>query len=165
MKCGVNRIVAPAGHATAVILDSGEEITADHIISSIGAPETERLLERGRQPPEVIVPPNVGRLSFVETITVLDCQPAELGWGADTIVFFNDSPRFDYARPDAPVDPRSGVICIPNNFEDGAGRQARNHEVDRAGDGFHAWIGRESGDCGGAWVQRVDGAGKPERLE
>ena len=31
---------------------------------------------------------NVGRLSFVETITILDRQPAALGWGSDTIVFF-----------------------------------------------------------------------------
>jgi phytoene dehydrogenase-like protein len=53
---------------------------------------------------------------------VLKTQPAELGWGDDTIIFFNDSERFDYARPDAPVDPRSGVICIPNNFDFGAGR-------------------------------------------
>jgi phytoene dehydrogenase-like protein len=55
----------------------------------------------------------------VETITILDRQPADLGWGSDTIVFFNDSRKFDYACPDAQVDPRSGVICIPNNFDYG----------------------------------------------
>jgi phytoene dehydrogenase-like protein len=58
----------------------------------------------------------------VETITVLNRQPAELGWGSDTIVFFNDSSRFDYSRPAEEVDPRSGVICIPNNFDYGPGR-------------------------------------------
>jgi phytoene dehydrogenase-like protein len=44
-----------------------------------------------------------------------------LGWGDDTIVFFNDSDRFDYAAATSAVDPRSGVICFPNNFayEDG----------------------------------------------
>jgi len=42
MKCGVQRIVSRAGRATALLLDTGEEITADKIISSIGAPETER---------------------------------------------------------------------------------------------------------------------------
>jgi phytoene dehydrogenase-like protein len=136
MKCGVRRILVQSGRATAVLLDSGEEITADHIISSIGAPETERLLAGGCLPAaavgadtvgagrrdEITRPSNIGRLSFVETISVLNCQPAELGWGSDTIVFFNDSPRFDYVRPDELVDPRSGVICIPNNFEYGAGR-------------------------------------------
>jgi phytoene dehydrogenase-like protein len=34
-------------------------------------------------------------------------------------VFFNDSERFEYAEPAAQVDPRSGVICFPNNFEFG----------------------------------------------
>jgi phytoene dehydrogenase-like protein len=51
---------------------------------------------------------------------VLKVQPRELGWGNDTIVFFNDSERFVYAEPAAQVDLRSGVICFPNNFEFGA---------------------------------------------
>ncbi len=142
MKCGVQRIVSRAGRATALMLDNGEEITADNVISSIGAPETEALvrgvapdLRAGRSedhtltlngsPGDRALPganDNVGRLSFVETISVLGCQPAELGWGDDTIIFFNDSTRFDYARPAAQVDPRSGVICLPNNFDFGAER-------------------------------------------
>ena len=118
MKCGVKKISAHAGRASAVILDSGEEITADHVISSIGAPETDRLLAASPGEPTTAAP----TLSFVETISILDRQPAELGWGSDTIVFFNDSSRFDYVRPTEQVDPRSGVICIPNNFDYGAGR-------------------------------------------
>ena len=120
MKCGVRQIVARDGRAAALVLDDGEEITADHVISSAGAPETEALLSAQSkiENPKSKIPP--GPLSFVETITVLNRQPAELGWGSDTIIFFNDSPRFDYARPAAPVDPRSGVICIPNNFDFGA---------------------------------------------
>ncbi len=120
MKCGVQRIVSRAGRARAVILDDGSEVTAHHIISSIGAPETERLLITPAHPSAAGTPP--GRLSFVETITVLNHPPADFGWGADTIVFFNDSARLEYARPEAPVDPRSGVICLPNNFEYGAGK-------------------------------------------
>jgi phytoene dehydrogenase-like protein len=58
----------------------------------------------------------------VETISVLNRQPAELGWGDDTIVFFNDSDRFTYRDPAGQVDPRSGIICFPNNFEYGEGR-------------------------------------------
>ena len=59
----------------------------------------------------------MGRLSFVETISILNQQPRELGWGDDTIVFFNDSEKFSYEQPQNQVDPRSGVICIPNNFD------------------------------------------------
>ncbi|MDO8544066.1 MAG: NAD(P)/FAD-dependent oxidoreductase [Opitutaceae bacterium] len=125
MKCGVREIVVRNVRAAALVLDNGDEITADHIISSIGIAETEQLL-RAETPPSAVrypkseIPP--GRLSFVETITVLKDQPAAFGWGSDTIIFFNDSERFDYARPAAPVDPRSGVICIPNNFDFGPGR-------------------------------------------
>ncbi|HTO03659.1 MAG TPA: phytoene dehydrogenase, partial [Opitutus sp.] len=139
MKCGVRRIVSAAGRANVLVLDSGEEVTADHVISSIGAPETAALVAAGRaQPGEAKLhegaaetkgeasnsdaTANVGRLSFVETISVFDRQPAEFGWGDDTIVFFNDSTRFEYACPSAQVDPRSGVICIPNNFDFGPER-------------------------------------------
>ena len=124
MKCGVARVIARSGRAAALLLDSGEEITADHVISSIGAPETEALLQLESPAVERGKPQSLpGRLSFVETITVLNRQPAELGWGRDTIVFFNDAARFDYVRPEAAVDVRSGVICLPNNFEFGPDRQ------------------------------------------
>jgi phytoene dehydrogenase-like protein len=155
MKCGVKKIIARAGRAAALVLDDGTEVTADHVISSIGAPETESLIvECGMRiadcglriadcgissPPAAagscfspiphstfriphsIQPP--GRLSYVETISVLDREPAALGWGDDTIVFFNDSPRFTYARPGGQVDLRSGVICFPNNFAYPDGRR------------------------------------------
>ena len=35
----------------------------------------------------------------------------------EPIPSFNDSDRFDYSRAQDLVDPRSGVICFPNNFE------------------------------------------------
>jgi phytoene dehydrogenase-like protein len=154
MKCGVARILEREGGAAALVLDDGAEITADHVISTIGAAETLALCGRtaGGEPAGAsavarlpdpggargtgIVPlsDNVGqthgrqaapattgrRLSFIESIRVLKHQPRELGWGDDTIVFFNDSDRFDYARPAGQVDVRSGVICLPNNFEFGA---------------------------------------------
>ncbi|MFT3781914.1 MAG: NAD(P)/FAD-dependent oxidoreductase [Nibricoccus sp.] len=139
MKCGVKRIVAREGRAAALVLDDGSEVTADHVISSIGGPETELLMSEGAKVERAVPgalenakafdPQNsnqpagdgafhrkAGRLSYVETITVLNKQPAELGWGDDTIIFFNDSPRFAYERPSDQVDLRSGVICLPNNF-------------------------------------------------
>jgi len=55
-------------------------------------------------------------MSFVETISVLDRLPRELGHD-QTIVFFNDSDKFHWRRPrESLCDARSGVICSPNNF-------------------------------------------------
>jgi len=125
MQCGVRQIVARDGRAAVLILDSGEEITADHVFSTIGSAETERLLlsEENQKSKIKNSKSAAFRLSFVETIAVLDRPPAALGWGDDTIVFFNDSDRFDYARPAEQVDLRSGVICLPNNFDYGPDRQ------------------------------------------
>jgi phytoene dehydrogenase-like protein len=121
MKCGVRQIVTEAGRAERLLLDDGTEITATHVISTVGAAETQRLHEVERVDPNALsaahaAPHPVGRLSYCETITVLDRPPAALGWGDDTIIFFNDSPRFAYEQSRGPVDPRSGVICLPNNF-------------------------------------------------
>lgn len=117
MKCGVTRIVTENGRATRLVLDDGAEVTAAHVISSIGLPETMRLC--GAPESHDTPPAEPGALSFVETISVHREQPARWGWGDDTIVFFNDSDRFDYARARDDVDLRSGVICFPNNFDFG----------------------------------------------
>lgn len=115
MKCGVARLAIESGVVAGVVLDSGETLTADVVISSAGLVETMRLCSDhpGRAHEEA-----VGRLSFIETIQVLDIQPAELGWN-ETIIFFSDSERFHYERPAELVDIRSGVICMPNNFQFG----------------------------------------------
>lgn len=118
MKCGVSRIIEEQGRAARLILDDGSELTADHIISSIGYPETMQLCGPAH---ETEAEGNTGALSFVETISVFREAPAAWGWGEDTIVFFNDSARFDYARAQEQVDTRSGVICFPNNFDYGTG--------------------------------------------
>jgi len=119
MKCGVQKIITRDGRATALVLDDGSEVTASHVISTVGAPETEALCSEVR--PAGRPPHPTGALSYTETITVLDREPSALGWGEDTIVFFNDSEKFTYARSETQVDARSGVICIPNNFDYGAG--------------------------------------------
>ena len=122
MKCGVARMVERGDRVAALILDDGTEITADHVLSSIGAAETMALFGGDSAPArEAPGPPraNGQRLSFIESIRVLRHQPRELGWGGDTILFFNDSERFEYARPVLQADVRSGVICLPNNFDFG----------------------------------------------
>ena len=122
MKCGVREIRPSNGKVAALVLDTGEEITATHVLSSIGAPETAALIA-GAGLPAATDPGSAARadraLGFVETISVLNRLPATLGWGADAIVFFNDSERFTYENPAEQVDPRSGIICFPDNFDYG----------------------------------------------
>lgn len=116
MKCGIQRLETGSGKVQRLILDSGEVVEADQVISSVGLAETERLIAPAG--PETLTAP-VGRLSFVETMSVYREPTSSLGWGDETVVFFNHGERFEYASPDEMVDPRSGVICFPNNFEFG----------------------------------------------
>jgi phytoene dehydrogenase-like protein len=119
MKCGVTKIIEQQGRAAMLQLDDGTEITADHVISSAGYPETMKMCE----PPHTReADANTGALSFCETISVFKRPPATWGWGDDTIIFFNDSARFDYAAARELVDERSGVICFPNNFDYAGGQ-------------------------------------------
>ena len=118
MQCGVTRIIEESGRAARLMLDNDTELTARHVISSIGFAETLKLCD----PPHTTeAEANTGALSFIETISVFNRQPAEWGWGDDTIIFFNDSDCFDYSLAREQVDIRSGVICLPNNFAYGEG--------------------------------------------
>ena len=112
LRCGVQSIQVANGKVESVLLDNGEVLTADKIISSAGYVETMRLLS-DYDPARVKY--NVGQLSFVEFIMVLDRELAETGYDT-TIIFFNNSDRFSYRKPDDLVDVSSGVICCPNNF-------------------------------------------------
>lgn len=121
MKCGVRTIHAEKGRATALTLDDGSTLTADTILSTAGLVETARLCD---DQPESVHSEKIGQLSFTETITAFENQPVELGWD-DTIIFFNTRERFRYARVPSgeEVDPTSGVICLPNNYHYGDGRE------------------------------------------
>ena len=112
LRAGVREIRQSNGAAVSVLLDDGTEIEADNILSSAGAAETMRMIDPNS--PRVKAEP--GEISFVESISVLDCAPADLGHH-ETIVFYSDSKDFHYERPTVPVDLRSGIICSPNNFD------------------------------------------------
>ena len=117
MKCGVSRIEVSNGRAKALVLDDGQTLTTEIILSSIGAVETTRLCD---DQPDDGAEKDIGRITFVETITVLDRQPAEFGWD-DTIVFFSNQDNFFYDCPEDIVDTSGGILCFPNNYayEDG----------------------------------------------
>lgn len=119
MKCGVQAIIHNGKHASGLLLDSGELIYADKIISTAGLVETHQLFEESHPNS---VQQHTGQLGFTETITALNKSPQDFGW-KDTIVFFNTRERFHYARvEDSLVDPTSGVLCFPNNYQYSEGR-------------------------------------------
>ena len=141
MRCGVRRILLDGDRATGVELESGEVLQASHILSTAGWAETKVLC--GSQPSDPAVAANTGRLSFAETISVLQEEPRELGLD-ETIVFFNDSVRFHYEQAVEPFDLRSGVICVPNNYLYAGGESLPEGILRITGIASHArWTGLE----------------------
>jgi phytoene dehydrogenase-like protein len=112
LRSGVDKIHVADGRATGIVLDDGSQLEAKKILSSAGWVETMRMCDDIQR----VTPGQAGQMSFVETISVLDVKPRELGHDR-TIVFFNDSEKFHWCKPaDRLCDVRTGVICSPNNF-------------------------------------------------
>ncbi|MEM6689702.1 MAG: NAD(P)/FAD-dependent oxidoreductase [Planctomycetota bacterium] len=112
LRHGVSKIHTDEGRAVGVVLDDGTEIEGRRILSSAGNLETMRLCDDVSR----VDVARAGKLSFIESISILDCQPQDLGFDR-TIVFYNDSPTFHWAKPtDGLCDARTGVICSPNNY-------------------------------------------------
>jgi phytoene dehydrogenase-like protein len=112
LRSGVSRIHVDNGHATGVVLDDGTELTGKRILSSAGNIETLRMCD---DISEVKVA-KAGKLSFIESISILDRKPVDFGFDR-TIVFYNDSDQFHWERPEESLcDARTGVICSPNNY-------------------------------------------------
>ncbi len=113
MKCAVESLKCANSRIESILLENGEVLTAERILSSAGYVETMKLLTNHNS--SNFNRP-AGQLSFVEFILVLNKEPAELGYNT-TITFYNNSDRFNYRKPDELVDVSTGVICCPNNFQ------------------------------------------------
>jgi len=114
MNCGVEVIRTKGETVSGIVLESGESLTSDFVISTCGAVETEALLE----PSESSAPAQStieGKFSIMESIFVFPGSPKDFEW-EETVVFFNDSESFCYDEPDGLIDLRSGVICMPENY-------------------------------------------------
>lgn len=112
LRSGVSKIHVEDGRAAGVTLDDGTEIQGKRILSSAGNIETMRMCD-DLTTADVA---KAGKLSFIESISVLDRDPKDLGFDR-TIVFYNDSEKFHWKRPDDDLcDARTGVICSPNNY-------------------------------------------------
>ncbi len=114
MRSGVRRILHDGGRAFGVELESGEVLEAACILSSAGYVESMRMCGADAERAHVATTDR-GRLSFVESISVLDRDPIALGHTAAT-VFYSTRTPFRYERPNTLVDTTSGVISAPSNF-------------------------------------------------
>ncbi len=110
-NAGVSRILYTGKTIHGVELDGGEEITCDYILSTIGSEETFALLDK---PSDM---ESLPRLGFVETIFEIKPETVLSHAHDRTIIFYNTADKFSYRKPEQLVDFSSGVICMPQNFE------------------------------------------------
>lgn len=115
LKSGVEQLRIEDGRVKEVVIEGGEVLTAKKIISSAGLVETLRMIP-GYEPGKVDLPGEVGVLTFMESISILDREPKSFGF-EPTIIFFNNGERFNYRRPQEALDVSSGVLCCPNNYK------------------------------------------------
>ena len=113
MNAPVKRLHALNEKIEEIELESGESITAEKVISTCGGIETELLLSDFSSDKSTT---KLGEFSIIESISVIQGTPKECGW-EETVIFFNDSEKFDYNSPEELVDMRSGVICLPENYQ------------------------------------------------
>ncbi len=110
----VSRFNIKGHRVRGVRLDSGEEISCDQALSTMGWPNTLRLTGTTDLREEEKFH---GRMSFTELITILPAAQRKAEFTDRTIIFYNFG-AYDYRRPVQAVDPSWGVICFPDNFAD-----------------------------------------------
>ena len=96
MNCAVQSIQSTEDEVTEVLLENGERIQAQQIISTCGVIETAELLNQTAIEPDKA---RTGEFSVIESIRVFTGHPKDFGWD-ETIVFFNESNKFDKYRVD-----------------------------------------------------------------
>ncbi len=111
-KTEVAEIVHDQHRVQGVRLRDGAMLTADGVLSTVGLPGTAALtgwpLEKKRY---------TGRMSFVETISLLPQSRRHDLSRDQTILFYSLSSKWQYRRPQGLIDPSWGVICFPQNFQ------------------------------------------------
>ena len=113
MGNGVKAINVSQRKVSSVTLENEEELTTEAVLSSMGYVETlnccePKLTESGRS--------EIGQVSFMESLFIVDREPQELGYDK-SIVFFSTKQKFDYKVPEDLIDISSGVLCCSNNFK------------------------------------------------
>ncbi|XOF34610.1 MAG: phytoene desaturase family protein [Candidatus Electrothrix sp. YB6] len=112
LRTPVARIISRDNRVQGVRLESGGELTADAVLSTVGIPGTAQM---SGWPLEI--EKYIGRMSFMETISMLPDLQLPPDRTDRTIIFYNLKEQLAYHRPAAPIDPSWGVICFPENFQ------------------------------------------------
>jgi len=107
----VSRILTENNQVRGVELENGEILEAETVLSTAGMPETIRLSDW-----EADADVYSGRMSFMETISVLPSHISKELGDDRTIIFYNKRSTLDYRRPDALLNTFWGVICFPEHF-------------------------------------------------
>ncbi|XCN74426.1 MAG: FAD-dependent oxidoreductase [Candidatus Electrothrix aestuarii] len=111
-RAPVDAILTRDEKVQGIRLESGEEITADAVLSTVGIPGTAKLsgwpLDIDRY---------VGRMTFMETISMIPELDLPQEKAGRTILFYSLNEKLRYHQPDDAIDPSWGVICFPDNFQ------------------------------------------------
>jgi len=155
LKSGVRSIRVESGRASGVTLEDGTELEAQCVLSSAGFVPTMGLCGEAESARRV-APADRGKLSFMESISVLNCHPKELGHRAAT-VFYSTREDFRYRSPASLIDPCSGVISAPSNFR--AERGVKEHLLRVTVLASHErWKGLDSAEYAEAKTRESDAA-------
>ncbi|WP_417913487.1 phytoene desaturase family protein [Candidatus Electronema sp. TJ] len=111
-RAPVSHILTEGGIVRGISLQSGEELFAEAVLSTAGILGTAEMSGWPLEPDRY-----TGRMSFMETITLLPELHLPPERSGKTIIFYNQQERLNYHRPSGPIDPSWGVICFPNNFQ------------------------------------------------
>jgi all-trans-retinol 13,14-reductase len=110
-RAPVAQILHEGEQVRGIRLQNGEELFAAAVLSTVGIPGTAEMsgwpLQASRY---------TGRMSFMETITLLPELRLPSERSGKTIIFYNQKERLAYHRPSGPIDASWGVICFPGNF-------------------------------------------------
>ncbi|PIE57698.1 MAG: phytoene dehydrogenase [Desulfobulbus propionicus] len=90
----------------------GTSVSAEHIVSTVGIPETIRLTGWQTETAQY-----TGRMSFLETLSVLKPNVADRLHSGEAILFYSHADSVRYRQPGELIDPQWGVICFSQNFQ------------------------------------------------
>ncbi|HHD56559.1 MAG TPA: NAD(P)/FAD-dependent oxidoreductase [Desulfobulbaceae bacterium] len=140
----VEEIVRDKDRVSGVRLSGGELLRAEAVLSTVGLPGTAKLSGWALDPEQY-----TGRMSFMETISLLP-ESCRLRIRSNrTILFYSMNDDWQYKRPSSLIEPSWGVICFPENFHGIAPKETFQLRITNAAD-YDRWRQLDTADYGAA---------------